>query len=143
MAEIAIAEVRQVKEFQANELKVFAPSEAAPTSSAVPLDADFSQWEPSDDLKPYWVVAPDPAGTRFFFNNTFPLLAIAQLQRANGVRYVFAALIAQASASNAVDAQPSAFLLSLSCSRLSLSFLLPLSALSAFSSALARPPIIC
>jgi hypothetical protein len=90
LAEIAIAEVRQVKEFQANELKVFAPSEAAPTSSAAPLRPSFSQWEPSDDLKPYWVVAPEPelAGTLVFSRNVPASLCflLSNSHARNGVR---------------------------------------------------------
>ena len=86
LAEIAIAKVPEATKYKAVQLKVFAPSEAAPTSSAVPLRPSFSQWEPTNQRKPYWVVAP--AGTLVFSRNVPASLCflLSNSHARNGVR---------------------------------------------------------
>ena len=59
LANCAIAKVAEASSFKTAQLKVFAPSPDRPARSAVPLEATFGQWEPSDERKPYWVVAFD------------------------------------------------------------------------------------
>ena len=59
LAKCAIAKVAEASSFKTAQLKVFAPSPDRPARSAVPLEATFGQWEPSDERKPYWVVEFD------------------------------------------------------------------------------------